>query len=120
MPNLVSPSQSRSQSQSKSSGFAGDRFAEKTYAGVLGKLIGVYLGRAVEGWAYSAIQRTFGEIDYYVNDKVNWPRIAPVDDISGTCLFYGALEDSGYPTDISAKAIGDTWLNYIVEDKAVL
>jgi hypothetical protein len=26
--------------------------AERTYAGVLGKLIGVYLGRAVEGWTY--------------------------------------------------------------------
>jgi ADP-ribosylglycohydrolase len=107
-------------SQSQSTEFAGDRFAEQTYAGVLGKLIGVYLGRAVEGWPYSAIQNTFGEIDYYVNDKVNWPLIVPDDDISGTFLFYRALEDNGYPTDISAKAIGDTWLNYIVEDKTVL
>jgi ADP-ribosylglycohydrolase len=105
---------------SQSSGSAGDRFAEQTYAGVLGKLIGVYLGRAVEGWPYSAIQSTFGEIDYYVNDKVNWPLIVPDDDISGTFLFYRALEDNGYPADISAKAIGDTWLNYIVEDKTVL
>jgi len=108
------------ESQSQSSGFAGDRFAAQTYAGVLGKLIGVYLGRAVEGWPYSAIQSTFGEIDYYVNDKVNWPLIVPDDDISGTFLFYRALEDNGYPADISAKAIGDTWLNYIVEDKTVL
>jgi len=112
MPKLASLSQSTE--------FAGDRFAEQTYAGVLGKLIGVYLGRAVEGWPYSAIQNTFGEIDYYVNDKVNWPLIVPDDDISGTFLFYRALEDNGYPTDISAKAIGDTWLNYIVEDKTVL
>jgi ADP-ribosylglycohydrolase len=112
MPKLVS--------QSQSTEFAGNRFAEQTYAGVLGKLIGVYLGRAVEGWPYSAIQNTFGEIDYYVNDKVNWPLIVPDDDISGTFLFYRALEDNGYPTDISAKAIGDTWLNYIVEDKTVL
>ena len=35
-------------------------------------------------------------------------------------LFYRALEDNGYPRDISGKAIGDTWLNYIVEDKTVL
>ncbi len=27
------------------------------YAGVLGKLIGVYLGRPIEGWSYSDIQR---------------------------------------------------------------
>jgi ADP-ribosylglycohydrolase len=99
---------------------ADDRFAEKTYAGVLGKMVGVYLGRAVEGWHHEKIQKTFGEVNYYVNDKVNWPIIVPDDDISGTFLFFRALEDNGYPTDISAKTIGDTWLNYIVEDKTVL
>ena len=97
-----------------------NRFAEQTYAGVLGKLIGVYLGRPVEGWAYSAIRKQFDEIEYFINDKVNWPLIVPDDDISGTFLFFRALEDNGYPTDISAKTIGDTWLNYIVEDKTVL
>ncbi len=94
--------------------------AERTYAGVLGKLIGVYLGRAVEGWTYEAITETFGEVGDYVNHRVNWPLIVPDDDISGTFLFYRALEDNGFPADISAKAIGDTWLNYIVEDKTVL
>lgn len=93
---------------------------DKTYAGVLGKLIGVYLGRAVEGWFYEDIRREFGEIDYYVNHKVKWPLIVPDDDISGTFLFYRALEDNGFPKDITAKTIGDTWLNYIVEDKTVL
>jgi ADP-ribosylglycohydrolase len=99
---------------------ASTQIAEKTYAGVLGKLIGVYLGRAVEGWFYEDIQRVFGEVDYYVNDRVNWPLIVPDDDISGTFLFYRALEDNFYPRDISARAIGDSWLNYIVEDKTVL
>jgi ADP-ribosylglycohydrolase len=93
---------------------------EKTYAGVLGKLIGVYLGRAVEGWFYADIQREFGTVDYYVNHRVNWPLIVPDDDISGTFLFFRALEDNGFPKDISAKTIGDTWLNYIVEDRTVL
>lgn len=94
--------------------------AERTYAGVLGKLIGVYLGRAVEGWTYEAITETFGEVADYVNHRVNWPLVVPDDDISGTFLFYRALEDNGFPADISAKVIGDTWLNYIVEDKTVL
>ncbi len=97
-----------------------ERFAEQTYAGVLGKLIGVYLGRAVEGWHHEKIQQTFGEVDYYVNDKVNWPLIVPDDDISGTFLFFRALEDNGCPLDIPAALIGDTWLNYIIEDKTVL
>lgn len=96
------------------------QYADQIYAGVVGKLIGVYLGRAVEGWSYDAIRQTFGEINYYVNDKVNWPLIVPDDDLSGTFLFYRALEDNGCPADIKAAAIGDTWLNYIVEDKTVL
>jgi ADP-ribosylglycohydrolase len=97
-----------------------DSYGEKTYAGVVGKLIGVYLGRAVEGWSYEAIRKTFGEIDYYVNEHVKWPLIVPDDDISGTFLFWRALEDNGYPVDLPAKAIGDTWLNYIIEDRTVL
>ncbi|WP_423065086.1 ADP-ribosylglycohydrolase family protein [Devosia sp. CN2-171] len=96
------------------------QYADQMYAGVVGKLIGVYLGRAVEGWSYEAIQKTFGEINYYVNDKVNWPLIVPDDDLSGTFLFYRAMEDNGSPADIKAATIGDTWLNYIVEDKTVL
>src|SRR6476660_5906367 len=93
--------------------------AERTSAGVLGKLIGVYLGRAVEGWTYEAIRDTFGEVEDYVNHRVNWPLIVPDDDISGTFLFYRALEDNGCPVGIQAKTIGDSWLNYIVEDKTV-
>ena len=30
-------------------------YAERTYAGVLGKIIGVYLGRPFEGWTYERI-----------------------------------------------------------------
>ena len=31
-------------------------YAERVYAGVLGKTIGVYLGRPFEGWTYDRIQ----------------------------------------------------------------
>ncbi len=37
-------------------------YAEAIYAGVLGKIIGVYLGRPVEGWPYEEIQARFGEV----------------------------------------------------------
>ena len=43
-------------------------YAERVYAGVLGKIIGVYLGRPFEGWTYERIMKELGEIDYYVND----------------------------------------------------
>ncbi len=40
----------------RSMGSASGQYAEKVYAGVLGKIIGVYLGRPVEGWPYERIQ----------------------------------------------------------------
>ena len=96
------------------------KYSEKIYAGVLGKIIGVYMGRPVEGWSYQAIRDKFGYIDYYVADKTGAPFIVPDDDISGTFVFYRALEDNGYPVDIKAEDIGETWLNYVIEDKTIL
>jgi ADP-ribosylglycohydrolase len=44
-------------------------YAERVYAGVLGKIIGVYLGRPVEGWDHERIISELGKIYYYVNDR---------------------------------------------------
>lgn len=96
------------------------RYQEQIYAGVLGKIIGVYTGRPVEGWSYDAIRERFGFIDYYVAHKTGAPFIVPDDDISGTFNFYRALEDNGYPVNVTAEQIGEAWLNYIVEDKTIL
>lgn len=93
---------------------------EKIYAGVLGKIIGVYLGRPVEGWAYEKIQSTFGDLQYYKHRECGVPLIVADDDISGTFAFFRALEDNGYKKDLSAQEIGQTWLNYIIEDKTIL
>lgn len=95
-------------------------YKDKIYAGVLGKIIGVYTGRPVEGWSYQAIREKFGFIDNYVAHKTGAPFIVPDDDISGTFGFYRALEDNGYSKDITPEQIGEAWLNYIVEDKTIL
>ena len=96
------------------------KYKEQIYAGVLGKIIGVYMGRPVEGWTYDAIRSQFDQIYYYIAHKTGAPFIVPDDDISGTFVFYRALEDNGCPQDITAAQIGEAWLNYIVEDKTVL
>lgn len=93
---------------------------EKVYAGVLGKLIGVYLGRPVEGWSYEQIQQQFGNVYHYVHRQVGVPLIVADDDISGTFGFFRAMEDYGYPTELTAAQIGETWRNYIIEDKTIL
>ena len=96
------------------------RIAEATYAGVLGKLIGVYLGRPVEGWAYDAIRRRFGEVDGYVHEPLGLPLVVADDDLSGSFGFFRALEETSYARTITAADFGDTWLNTIIEDKTIL
>jgi ADP-ribosylglycohydrolase len=46
-------------------------YVERVYAGVLGKIIGVYLGRPVEGWTHERIMAELGEINYYVHERLN-------------------------------------------------
>ena len=95
-------------------------YAERVYAGVLGKTIGVYLGRPFEGWDYDMIQKRLGDVEYYVHDKLNVPLIVTDDDISGTFTFIRALDDFNSDVSIGAKDIGHSWLNYIIEKRSIL
>src|SRR5262245_5660166 len=95
-------------------------YAERVYAGVLGKIIGVYLGRPFEGWSYDRIMAELGEIRYYVHEQRKAPLIVTDDDISGTFTFLRALPDYGNTLDVTAQQIGQTWLNYIIERRTIL
>ena len=96
-------------------------YSERVYAGVLGKIIGVYLGRPFEGWSYERILEELGEIDYYVNDRISWkhPLVVADDDIAGTFTFIRALEDYGNSSNLTPKQIGQTWLNYVIENRTI-
>ncbi len=98
-------------------------YTERVYAGVLGKIIAVYLGRPFEGWRYDRISAELGDITYYVNDRAGAALkhhllLVTDDDISGTFVFPRALRDAGI--DPTSADVGDAWLNYIVEEKCVL
>jgi ADP-ribosylglycohydrolase len=95
-------------------------YPERVYAGVLGKIIGVYLGRPFEGWHHERIVRELGEVDRYVADELNVPLVVTDDDISGTFTFLRALSDHGDNPNLTAEQIGDTWLNYIIENRTIL
>ena len=90
-------------------------YEEKVYAGVLGKIIGVYLGRPFEGWTYDRIMSELGPINYYVHDKLKVPLIVTDDDITGTFTFIRALNDYNYNYNVTSRQIGQTWLNNIIE-----
>lgn len=95
-------------------------YEERVYAGVLGKLVGVYLGRPFEGWTHERITGELGEIDYYVNDRFGVPLVVPDDDVTGTFTFLRALEDHGFRRDLTAREVGRSWLDYIVEGRTIL
>ncbi len=97
-----------------------EKYKEQIYAGVLGKILGVYLGRPVEGWSYEKIVNQLGDISYYVNEKIGAPLIVPDDDISGTFAFFRSLKDNNCNSKITSKDIGNTWLNYIIENQTIL
>ena len=95
-------------------------FEEKVYAGVLGKIIGVYLGRPFEGWTFQKIIAELGEVNYYVHEKRGVPLIVTDDDISGTFTFLRALPDYDHRQDLTPRQIGQTWLNYLIEERTIL
>jgi ADP-ribosylglycohydrolase len=97
-----------------------DDYEEKVYAGTLGKFVGVYLGQPVEGWPYADIQKRFGLVDHYVAPELGLPIVVADDDISGTLAFARVVEDAPDPTAARAENVGDTWLNYIIEDRTIL
>ncbi len=95
-------------------------YHERVYAGVLGKIIGVYLGRPFEGWSYERIMAELGEINYYVHEQRGMPLIVADDDITGTFTFLRALPDHGGTAALTAAQIGQTWLNYLIEERTIL
>lgn len=98
-------------------------YLERVYAGVLGKLIGVYLGRPFEGWSHSAIVAELGNIRHYVHTHfpgfAQRPPVVTDDDVSGTFTFIQALAEHGITKDITSEQIGETWLNNVIEKQTV-
>ncbi len=95
-------------------------YLERVYAGVLGKVIGVYLGRPFEGWSYARLRERFGQVDYYVHEELGAQLVVSDDDISGTFTFLRALQDYGYDPNLTPKQIGQTWMNYLIEKSTIL
>lgn len=97
-----------------------ERYFERVYAGLLGKVIGVYLGRPIEGWSYEAVRDRVGEVNYYLHDLLRVPLVVTDDDISGTLTFLRAVPDNGYPMEITPQMVGEAWMNYLVEERSTI
>ncbi len=90
-----------------------NHYFQKTYAGWLGKIIGIRLGSPIEGWSAETIEKVHGEITGYL---VNYKDYAADDDSNGPLFFVRSLMDFSYEIDkITPREMGLTWLNYIAE-----
>jgi ADP-ribosylglycohydrolase len=90
-----------------------DAYFQRTYAGWLGKIIGVRMGSPIEGWLNSEIEAKYGEIDRYVQDYNDY---AADDDINGPLFFIRSLIDfKEKMDDISVEDMAETWLNYVCD-----
>ena len=95
-------------------------YETQVYAAVLGKIIGVYLGRPFEGWHKDAIEKKWGSITRYVHEDLNLPLVVADDDISGTFTFIRILSDSGLFAETPAELFGENWLNFLLEGQTIL
>ena len=95
-------------------------YEKQVYTALLGKIIGVYLGRPFEGWPKQKIQEKWGAVTRYVHEDLEKPLVVVDDDISGTLTFIRALEDSGLYEKTPDDFFGKTWLNYLIPYKTIL
>jgi len=94
-------------------------YEKQVYTAMLGKVIGVYLGRPYEGWSKKDIETKWGAIDRYVHEDQKVPLVVADDDISGTFTFVKILADSGLYADTPERLYGENWLNYVLEGQSV-
>ena len=86
-----------------------ENYMERVYSGWLGKVIGIRLGAAVEGWSYERIQNVFGELWEY---PAQYKNFAADDDSNGPMFFIRSLEDCKDLKDFSAQDVAEALLNY--------
>jgi len=89
-------------------------YAERVYAGWIGKCIGVRLGAPLENWTYDEIRANLGE----VTDFLPLPPgklFKPDDDTAFPLVLIRALQD--YGPQVTAAEMGETVLNYLGDQR---
>jgi len=86
-------------------------YIEKTYAGWLGKVIGIRMGAPIEGYSKEKIEQLYGK--HITDYLVDYNDFACDDDSNGPIFFVRALE---HYDQVSPKEMGYTFLNYIANE----
>ena len=101
-----------------------ESWAERVYAGVLGKIIGVYLGRPFEQWTHADIEER-ARRDHRLRDRSPGDRARqarqPAHRHRRRHLRHVHLPARARGlrhADLTTEQIGQTWLNYIIEERS--
>lgn len=87
-------------------------YAERVYAGWLGKCIGVRFGAPLENWTYEKIRDHLGELEWYARED-RAKIFKPDDDTAVPMILIRACQEYGtWPT---AEQMGDVLLNYVAD-----
>lgn len=87
-------------------------YAERVYAGWLGKCIGVRFGAPLENWTYEEIRDNLGELTGYVAED-RGKLFKPDDDTSVPLILLNALENKHSWSDLTAADFGEALLNAV-------
>ena len=86
-------------------------YVEKTYAGWLGKVIGIRMGSPIEGYSKEKIELLYGKnLLQYI---VDYQDFACDDDSNGPLFFVHAYD---HYKEVSEREMGYTFLNYIANE----
>lgn len=92
-------------------------YEARVYAGWLGKCIGVRFGAPIENWTYQEIRDHLGELNGYLPLAAG-KIFKPDDDTAMPMILIRALQD--YGLEPTAEQIGETWLNYLGDQRGTL
>lgn len=84
----------------------GEGFEEKILAGWIAQICAGALGTAIEGYTTENIEKTFGDVTYYVRKPNTYN-----DDITYELAFLKAFDEKGY--NVTSKDIAEEWVGLI-------
>ncbi len=93
-------------------------YHDRVYAGWLAKCIGVHFGGPLESWTYQDIRDNLGEVTDYLQE--HGLIFKPDDDLVMPMIMMYAMEGLDSPQDVTAEAIGKTWLDLLSKERGAI
>ena len=95
-------------------------YEERVYAGLLGQAIGAGLARHYLGKTRTLSAGELGKIGYDLDERANFSAHFAHETMAGALTAVRVLEDFDFASSFSCEHVAQTWLNYAIENRALL